>query len=109
MSSDPNLNLNLHRITLTPNPKYRPSGPKAYVASLRKFKFIATTAGPYCMVTKPPPPPSKMPKFLGLQRLVSGRDSSGGRRVLQKKIDNKGDQLGDVPAEDTENDAQYLW
>ncbi|KAL2001731.1 hypothetical protein VTN02DRAFT_1343 [Thermoascus thermophilus] len=81
------------KVRLLANPKYRPSGTKSYVHLLRKWGFTPTKEGPY---------------FVG-SRLVeqTGQPGSAVRRVLQKRTDGGG-HVGEVGADDVQNDAMYL-
>ena len=89
----------LTRVNVVPNPKYQRSGPKSYVSLLRKYKFHPTKDGPY---------------FMGNRMHTRGKIGSlppvGGRvhivPCLQKKI--AGDRVGEVTAEDEQNDVEYL-
>ena len=90
----------LQRIKLVPNPKYKRSGPKSYVYLLRKYNFKPTMDGPYFMSGKV----HQQGKH-GLDRLVGGKARV--QLALQKK-DLASGQVGDVPAEDQQNDSEYL-
>lgn len=74
---------NLTRITRELNPKYQRSGPKSYVFLLNKYKFSPTKPGPY---------------------ILGGKVQ---QKVLQKRSAPNA-QPGDVPAEDQQNDSEYL-
>lgn len=94
------------RLKLVPNPHYRKSGTASYVHLMRKYGFQPTKPGPY---------------GFGSQLHQTGTAYSGGpvggrafvRRVMQKTLDG-GEQgqgegrVGEVPAEDVQNDAMYL-
>lgn len=73
----------LQRIALARNTRYRRSGTKSYVSAMKKWGFNPTKEGPYFHTQK---------------------------RVLAKKSATAatGDQAGEVSAEDTQNDAEYL-
>lgn len=88
------------KLNLILNPKYQRNGLKSYVHLLRKYRFNPTLEGPYFHAASV----SQQGKFTGQgQRPVGGRAHVS--RVLQKKT---GDQSGDVPAEDVQNDTMYL-
>ncbi|KAL8940334.1 MAG: hypothetical protein Q9211_002328 [Gyalolechia sp. 1 TL-2023] len=91
---------NLTRITRVPNPKYQRSGPKSYVSLLCKYKFSPTKPGPYLLGGK-----VQQKGKHGIARLFGGRAHV--QRVLQKRSDPDA-QPGDVPAEDQQNDSEYL-
>lgn len=87
------------RIRAVPNPRYQKSGTKSYVYAMRKYGFNPTKQGPY---------------FIGTTMQQTGRQFTnkpvGGRahvrQVLQKK--SADDQVGQVGADDVQNDAMYL-
>lgn len=88
------------KVSLIVNPKYQRNGLKSYVHLIRKYGFNPTLAGPYFHATTI----SQQGKFSAQgQRPVGGRARV--KRVLQKKT---GDQTGDVPADDVQNDSMYL-
>ncbi|OXV07745.1 hypothetical protein Egran_04490 [Elaphomyces granulatus] len=70
------------RINLIANPFYKGNGTKSYVHLLRKYGFNPTKEGPF---------------FHG--------GSTATRRVLLKK---RGSEVGEVEAEDVQNDSMYL-
>ena len=90
---------NLTKVNLIHNPKYQRSGPKSYVSLLRKYNFAPTRDGPYFVGNK-----------MQHQGKVGGQHPIGGRthvrRCLQKRVTH--DQAGEVPAEDEQNDVEYL-
>ncbi|KAJ5224473.1 uncharacterized protein N7469_007976 [Penicillium citrinum] len=87
------------RIRVVPNPRYQKSGTKSYVYAMRKYGFKPTKEGPY---------------FIGTRMQQTGRQFTtkpiGGRaharQILQKK--QADDQVGQVGADDVQNDAMYL-
>lgn len=91
---------NLTRITRELNPKYQRSGPKSYVFLLNKYKFSPTKPGPYLLGGK-----VQQKGKHGIARLFGGRAHV--QRVLQKRSGPNA-QPGDVPAEDQQNDVEYL-
>lgn len=88
------------KIKVILNPKYQRNGTKSYVHLLRKYGFDPTLEGPYVHANRV----RQRGKFT-----TTSQTPIGGRtrihRVLQKKTDGK---LGDVPAEDVQNDTEYL-
>ncbi|KAF2099786.1 acid protease [Rhizodiscina lignyota] len=91
---------NLTRVSLVRNTKYKASGMKSYVSALRKFGIGPTLEGPYFAGSKL----AQQGKF----GKVGGK-ASVQQHVLQKRT-GTGDQAttGEVPAEDQQNDSQYL-
>lgn len=88
------------KIKVILNPKYQRNGTKSYVHLLRKYGFDPTLEGPYFHVNRV----RQRGKFgVTSQKPVGGRTRI--HRVLQKKV---GDTSGDVPAEDVQNDTEYL-
>lgn len=88
------------KIPLRANPHYRKSGTKSYVHLMRKYRFNPTKEGTY---------------FMGGTLQQMGRpytdQAVGGhahvQQVLRKKaIDS--DQVGEVGAQDVQNDVMYL-
>lgn len=88
------------RVKIIANPHYQKSGTKSYLYAMRKYGFSPTKPGPY---------------FFGITMQQTGRQYTdkpvGGRvhsrRVLQKKSADS-DQVGEVGADDVQNDAMYL-
>lgn len=88
------------KIKLLVNPSYKRNGTKSYVHLMRKYGFDSTLGGPYLHTTRV----VQQGKFAAQdQAAVGGRLHT--HRLLQKKVD---DQTGDVPAEDVQNDSEYL-
>ncbi|KKA21600.1 aspartic endopeptidase [Rasamsonia emersonii CBS 393.64] len=88
------------KIKLIANPAYKRNGTKSYVHLLRKYGFNPTLEGPYFHASSV----VQQGKFV----TATGQAIGGRARVhrrLQKKV---GDQVGDVPAEDVQNDSLYL-
>lgn len=87
------------RIRLIANPDYHKSGTKSYLHTMRKYRFNPTLGGPY---------------FLGTILHQTGRPYTdkpiGGkahlRQVMQKTVE--GGHVGQVGADDIQNDAMYL-
>ena len=91
---------NLQKIKLLHNKNYQPSGLKSYVYLLNKYKFTPTLDGPYHFVTK-----AQHQGKHGDQEPIGGKTHMS--RILHKKASDS-DQPGDVPAEDSQNDSEYL-
>ena len=91
---------NLTRITRIHNPKYKRSGTKSYVFLLNKYKFSPTKPGPYFLGGK-----VQQQGKHGISKLFGGKASV--QRVLQKRVGADA-QPGDVPADDQQNDSEYL-
>lgn len=87
------------KIKLIVNPNYQRSGTKSYVHLMRKYRFRPTLDGPYILSStvhqtgKP-----------GMDKPVGGRAHI--RTMVQKK--SGPDQVGEVPAQDVQNDSLYL-
>lgn len=92
---------NLTRVTRVLNPKYERSGLKSYVYLLNKYKFSPTKPGPYFLGGK-----VQQKGKHGIGRLFGGKAHV--QRVLQKRTGADAQQVGDVPAEDQQNDSEYL-
>ncbi|KAJ6099583.1 hypothetical protein N7467_001118 [Penicillium canescens] len=88
------------RIKITANPRYQKSGTKSYLYAMRKYRFTPTKGGPY---------------MYGMTMQQTGRQYTdkpvGGRAHLRKVMQKKSadsDQVGQVGADDVQNDAMYL-
>ena len=90
----------LQRIKLIHNSNYKRSGSKSYVHLLRKYKFAPTLDGPYQMTNQ-----MHQQGKHGVDHKVGGKMRV--QRVLTKKDTTSG-QTGEVPAEDVQNDSEYL-
>jgi hypothetical protein len=91
---------NLQRINLIHNEKYQRSGLKSYVFLLHKYKFSPTKDGPYFVSN-----------IAHHQGKPGGETAVGGKTTMQKVLQKKAvdaNQPGEVPAEDSQNDSQYL-
>lgn len=95
----------LSRVHLIKNPNYKASGLKSYVYLLKKYNFAPTLDGIY-HVTDLVQHQGK-PAFLKQFRTKAGGRSHVRQHVLVKKDATTG-QAGQVPAEDAQQDAQYL-
>ena len=101
---------NLHRIQAVRNSKYQASGPKSYVFLMKKYRFTPTLDGPYIVSNI-----AHQQGKHGEQQTIGGKTTMQ-NHVLQKKIPPHGTstsatgagQVGDVPAQDSQNDSQYL-
>ncbi|KAK3173283.1 hypothetical protein OEA41_006612 [Lepraria neglecta] len=101
----------LNRVKLIPNPNYKRSGTKSYVFLMKKYRFSPTMEGPYTSGNVA----HHQGKF-GPQNAIGGKTAM--RHVLQKKKQHpagtskatgtSGNETGEVPAEDSQNDSQYL-
>jgi len=89
----------LHRVKLVHNPKYKRSGPKSYVHLLNKYAFKPTMEGPYFMGGH-----MHQQGKHGEHKLIGGKATM--QPILQMKLAS-GD-VGNVPAEDQQNDSEYL-
>ncbi|KAJ5898906.1 acid protease [Penicillium taxi] len=88
------------KLKIITNPQYQKSGTKSYVHLMRKYGFEPTLAGPY---------------FVGSTLHQIGRSYTdqavGGRVLRRRKIHKKHldtNEVGEVPAEDIQNDSEYL-
>ncbi|KAL1852712.1 hypothetical protein Plec18167_008967 [Paecilomyces lecythidis] len=86
------------RIKLIANPNYRRSGTKSYVHALRKWGFAPTLEGPYIIASR----------IQQTGRQFTDKPVGGRARIVHKLQKKTGDQTGDVPAEDVQNDSEYL-
>ncbi|GAD95605.1 aspartic endopeptidase [Paecilomyces variotii No. 5] len=86
------------RIKLIANPNYRRSGTKSYVHALRKWGFAPTKEGPYFIASR----------LQQTGRQYTDKPIGGRARIVHKLQKKTGDQTGDVPAEDVQNDSEYL-
>ncbi|KAK6599610.1 eukaryotic aspartyl protease [Botrytis cinerea] len=87
----------LSKIRLIPNKNYKRSGTKSYVYLLNKWGFEPTKPGPYFQMNKATATSASFHK--------SGHKSQT-QRVLAKKTATG--ENGEVPAEDQQNDSEYL-
>jgi hypothetical protein len=88
------------KIKLIANPRYQKSGTKSYVHLMRKYGFHPTKEGPYQIGT--------VMRQTGRQytdKPVGGRVYA--RQVLQKKSAGT-NEVGQVGADDVQNDSMYL-
>ena len=90
---------NLQRVKLVHNKNYQRSGLKSYVSLLHKYKITPTLEGPYTCVNR-----AHHQGKHGDGKVIGGKTLM--QKILQKKA--TGDQTGDVPAEDSQNDSEYL-
>ena len=100
----------LHRIKIIHNDKYQASGPKSYVSLLKKYRFTPTLDGPYVVGN-----------FAHHQGKHGHQHTIGGKTTMHHAIQKKkhhhaagtsaatsSGEVGDVPAEDSQNDSEYL-
>ncbi|PWY85608.1 acid protease [Aspergillus eucalypticola CBS 122712] len=88
------------KIKLIPNLNYKRSGTKSYVHLIRKYRFQPTKPGPYTLsssIQQTGRPYTEKP--------IGGRAHI---RQLVRKKSTTSDEVGDVPAEDVQNDSMYL-
>ena len=90
----------LQRVNLIHNEKYQRSGLKSYVSLLRKYNFSPTKDGPYMLIGK-----AHHQGKHGDSKTIGGKTTI--QKVLQKKAVGA-EQTGEVPAEDSQNDSEYL-
>ncbi|PWY85087.1 acid protease [Aspergillus heteromorphus CBS 117.55] len=88
------------KIKLIPNLSYKRSGPKSYVHLMRKYRFTPTKPGPYSLGSK-----LQQTGRPYTDKAIGGRARV--RTLLQKKNTVSG-EIGEVPAEDVQNDSMYL-
>ncbi|KAJ9256771.1 hypothetical protein DTO207G8_2374 [Paecilomyces variotii] len=86
------------RIRLIANPNYRRSGTKSYVHAMRKWGFAPTMEGPYFVASR----------IQQTGRQYTDKPVGGKARIVHKLQKKSGDKTGDVPAEDVQNDSEYL-
>ena len=101
----------LHRLKIIHNPNYKPSGTKSYVSLLKKYRFTPTLDGPYVVGNF-----AHHQGKHGHQHTIGGKTTM--HHAIKKKKHHKAgsstaatpgdDEVGDVPAEDSQNDSEYL-
>lgn len=90
--------LGLRKVLAVPNQNYKAHGTKSYVYLLNKFGFQPTKPGPYRHATA-----------IHQRGLAQSNVAKGGRiRHEHKLVKAKGDETGEVTAEDQQNDSEYL-
>lgn len=87
----------LKRINVKPNPAYEKAGTTSYASLLKKYDFAPTTAGPYQMIEE---------KKRSFKNAFLPKSKKETKSVLRKANDEG--QLGEVKAEDQQNDALYI-
>jgi hypothetical protein len=99
----------LQKINIIPNKNYKKSGTKSYVHLLSKWGFEPTMPGPYGQMVKALGEGEKRATFHHHTTKPSTR------HVLIKKMDEdpasrdfQTTKIGEVPAEDIQNDSLYL-
>ena len=88
------------KIPIIPNPNYRRCGTKSYLHLMRKYRFNPTKPGPYCLATT----------VLQTGRPYTNKPIGGrahARQILQKRNADT-NRIGQVDADDVQNDARYL-
>lgn len=93
----------LRKVKLAINPRYKKSGIKSYVFLLHKWGFNPTKEGPYIMSSRI----QQTGKYLAQSQHPIG----GKARVLNtllKKTGAGGADVGEVTADDQQNDSLYL-
>ena len=93
--------LGLRKVPAVPNKNYKPHGTKSYVYLMNRFGFNPTKPGPYHHVNK-----VHQRGLAGMKVPVGGRVRL--QKTLVKRVDAEADQVGDVTAEDQQNDSLYL-
>jgi hypothetical protein len=100
----------LHKITIITNKNYKASGTKSYAYMLSKWGFEPTMPGPYCQLNKASEsgkPPATFHRHSGKStRYVLGKRDL--KAAPPKSGDSGAAEVGDVPAEDIQNDSLYL-
>ena len=91
---------NLQKIKVVHNKNYQRSGVKSYVSLLHKYKFTPTLDGPYTFINA-----AHHQGKHGENKAIGGKTTM--QKVLTKKAPT-GDETGNVPAEDSQNDSEYL-
>jgi len=91
----------LSKVKLIHNKNYKRSGTKSYVYLLQKWGFEPTKPGPYFQMNK-----VSQTGHHGLLSKVGGKAHT--HKVLAKKTGDAEGQTGEVPAEDQQNDSEYL-
>ncbi|PYH45740.1 pepsin-like aspartic protease [Aspergillus saccharolyticus JOP 1030-1] len=88
------------KIRLIPNLNYKRSGTKSYVHLMRKYRFNPTKEGPYFFA----------PSLHQVGRVYHDKPIGGRAHVQQtlKKRQLGTEQVGEVSAEDVQNDSEYL-
>jgi hypothetical protein len=92
----------LQKIRVVHNKNYRRSGTKSYVRLLNKWGFEPTKPGPYFQMTKA--------TQTGHQGLLAklGLAPTDQFRVTAKRRGLAGGEVGEISAEDQQNDTMYL-
>lgn len=89
---------NLKRVNIVPNPACEREGLKSYASLLKKYDFTPTTSGPYQEVD--------IAKKT-LKNKFKSKDKKDTVPVL-RKVEDDGTTIGEVKAEDQQNDALYI-
>jgi hypothetical protein len=91
----------LQKIRIVPNRNYRRSGIKSYVRLLNKWGFEPTMPGPYFQMNK-----VSQTGHHSLLSKINGKAHV--HRVLAKKTGPGEGDIGEVTADDQQNDSMYL-
>lgn len=92
----------LRRIPVVHNKNYLRSGTKSYVWLMNKWGFQPTMPGPYFQMKK-----DTRPEHQGLLAKLDIR-KTGHHLVTAKRTGPAEDQVGEISAEDQQNDSMYL-
>lgn len=98
--SRPASTMSTTRVNLVANPHYQKSGTKSYVHLMRKYGFQPTKGGPYSFHTT-----MQQTGRTYTDKRIGGRVHA--HHSMQKKSADS-DQVGEVEAEDVQNDSMYL-
>ncbi|CAK7269840.1 hypothetical protein SEPCBS57363_003804 [Sporothrix epigloea] len=92
--------LGLERLKVSVNENFKPNGRKSYVKVMRKFGIKPTLPGPYQMGVR-----DVREKNIDEKKDENAEQQPVSEGLMKKASDGT---LGDVPAEDQENDLEYL-
>ncbi|KAK4191462.1 aspartic peptidase domain-containing protein [Podospora australis] len=93
--------LGLHKVRAVPNHKFKRHGTKAYASALNRYGFKPTKPGPYSQLS-----PRQDDTYW-----YSGKYAVGALRTLWTSLVGQSEKdapTGEVPAEDQQNDIEYL-
>lgn len=91
----------LHRVHRVHNTRYHKSGLKSYGHLLSKYGFTPTKPGPFVTVEQDE---GKLKQIA--HKLIGGRRDTKPHRLMKKDLDSG--EIGEVGAEDVQNDSLYL-
>ncbi|CAK7565805.1 MAG: hypothetical protein SEPTF4163_003732 [Sporothrix epigloea] len=92
--------LGLERLKVSVNENFKPNGRRSYVKVMRKFGIKPTLPGPYQMGIR-----DVREKIIDEKKTENAEQQPTSEVLMKKRSDGT---LGDVPAEDQENDLEYL-